>query len=97
MSSLIEEDAVHLDALAAVCPAGVGRDVLKNIAKISITIVGPHIAHSACVRVCIELLNGWKVIQIRQRIISRSAFWVDDDGVVEIGCCVQSKKVSNCE
>ena len=96
MSGLIEEDAVHLNALAAVCPAGVGRNVLKNIAQVSVTIVGSHVAHSACVRVRIELLNGWKVIGIWQRIISGSAFWVDDDGVVEIGCCVQSTEVSNC-
>lgn len=95
MSGLIEEDAVHLDALAAVCPAGVGRDVLKNIAQISVTIVGPHVAHSACVRVRIEPLNSWKVIWIGQRIISGSAFWVDDNGVVEIGCCIQSMGVSN--
>ena len=96
MGSLVEEDAMHLNTLPAVCPAGIGRDVLKNIAQVSVTIVGSHVAHSACVRVRIELLNGGKVIQIRQRIISGSAFWVDDDGVVEVGCCVQSTEVSNC-
>ena len=96
MSGLIEEDAVHLNALAAVCPAGVGRNVLKNIAQVSVTIVGSHVAHSACVGVRIELLYSWKIIIVWQGIIARSAVWVDDDGVVEIGCCVQSKEISNC-
>lgn len=88
MSSFIEEDAVHLNALAAVRPAGIGRDVLKNIAQVSVTIVGPHVAHGACVRIRIELLNGRKIIRVRQRIISGSALWVDNDGVVESRCCV---------
>jgi hypothetical protein len=58
---------------------------LKDIAQVSVTIVGPHVAHSTCVRVPIELLYGWKIIQVRQGIIARSTIWVDDDCVVEIG------------
>ena len=96
MSSLVEENAVHLNTLAAVCPAGIGRDVLKDIAQVSVTIVGPHVAHSTCVRVRVELLNGWEIIRIWQGIIARSAVWVDDDGVVEVGCCVESTEVSDC-
>ena len=96
MSSLVEENAVHLNTLAAVCPAGIGRDVLKDIAQVPVTIVGPHVAHSACVGVRIELLDGWMVIFVWQRRVSRSAFWVDDDGVVEVGCCVESTEVSDC-
>ena len=96
MSSLIEKDAVHLDALAAIRPAGIGRDVLQNITQVSVTIVRPYVAHSACVGVRIELLNGWQIVQIWQGIISGPAVWVDDDGVVEIRRCVQSTDVSNC-
>ena len=96
VSSLIEEDAMHLNTLAAVCPAGIGRDVLKNIAQVSVTIVGPHVAHGTCVRVRIELLDGWEIIRIRQKIIARSAFWIDDDGVVEIRRCVESMEISSC-
>ena len=58
MSRLIEEDAVHSNALAAIRPAGIGRDVLENIAQVSVTIVGPHVTHSACVGIRIELPNG---------------------------------------
>ena len=85
MGSLVEEDAMHLNTLPAVCPAGIGRDVLKNIAQVSVTIVGPHVAHSACVGVRIELLYSWKIIIVWQGIIARSTVWVDDDGVVKIG------------
>ena len=58
---------------------------MEDITQVSVAIVGPHVAHSTCVGVRIKPLNGWKIVQIRQGIIARSAVWVDDDGVVKIG------------
>lgn len=94
VGSLVKEDAVHLNALAAVRPSGIGLDVLQNIVKSPVAITGPYIAHGSRVGESIEFLDSWKIVLIWQSRITRSAVWVNNNGVIEIGCGVQSTVIS---
>lgn len=84
MRCLVEKDSMHLDALRAVCPAGIRSYVLEDIVKSAITIAGPHISHSSRIGKRLESLNGWEVILVGQRRLSRSAVRIDNDGVIEV-------------
>lgn len=83
MRCFVEKDSMHLDALRAVGPARIRSYVLNDIVENAITIAGPHVSHCSRIRERIESLNGWEVILVGQRRVSRSAVRIDNNGVIE--------------
>ena len=63
---------------------------MKHIGKWPTGVVGSHVADSPSVWECIEPLDGWKVVVVRQGVIAWTAFRVDNDRVVDTRGCVQS-------